>query len=60
MKPLSKDFSPSTPPPGRLVRSRFSLRRESKTRAKVVEAPDTQTPFSYSNPGRGANGESSN
>ena len=52
-------FAPPTPPPGRLVRSRFSLRRESRTR-KVVEAPDTQAPFTYSNPGRGANGESSN
>lgn len=51
--------APSNPTGNRLVRSRFSLRREPETR-KVVEVPPPQPTATYSNPGRGPNGESSN
>ena len=54
----SSDFSRAPEPKGRLVRSRFNLRREPET--KRAQAPEVKPVVPYSSPGRGQNGESSN
>ena len=44
---------------GSVVSTRFGWRRETKTKKEKNTATDARV-VSYSNPGRGANGESSN
>lgn len=51
-----KDFAYTPPAKGRVVQTRFGLRRESETK-KSNEKPSI---FSYGERGRGPNGESSN
>lgn len=52
------NFTRPTQPRGRLIPSRFMLRREPEPKAPTPrEAPTAST---YSEPGRGPNGETSN
>lgn len=53
---LRNTFNYSQPVKGRVVQTRFGLRREPETKKPVKDA----SIFSYHQPGKGVNGESSN
>lgn len=53
---LRNTFNYSQPVKNRVVQTRFGLRRESETKRPVHDA----SVFSYRQPGKGVNGESSN